>query len=101
MAAAICAWMSLLSPQRKRRAWATSWPYSSSETRPTQGAEQRLIWNCRHGRVRLWNTGSEQERSRKAFCRVVMVRLTAPADANGPKYSPLRLLEPRCLETCG
>jgi hypothetical protein len=37
------------------------------------------------GRVRLSNTLSEQERSRKAFCRQLTVRLTAHAEANGPK----------------
>jgi hypothetical protein len=30
-----------------------------------------------------------------------MVRLTAPAEANGPKYSPGRLRAPRCLVICG
>ena len=44
----------------------------------THGALQRLIWNKRHGRVRLSNTESEQERNRKARCRVLSVRLTAP-----------------------
>ena len=53
--------------------------------RSTQGALQRLIWNSRQGRVRLSNTESEQERSRKARCRVFSVRLTAPALAKGPK----------------
>ena len=53
--------------------------------RLTQGALQRLIWNSRQGRVRLSNTESEQERSRKARCKVLRVRLTAPALAKGPK----------------
>ena len=52
--------------------------------RPTQGAEQRLIWYIRQGRVRLAKTASEQERSRKAFSSAVIVRLTAPAEAKGP-----------------
>jgi len=44
-----------------------------------------LIWKSRHGRVRLSNIGSEQERSRKAFCSWFSVRLTLPAEAKGPK----------------
>jgi len=39
--------------------------------------------------------------SRNARSSMLMVRLTAPADANGPKYSPLRLRAPRCLTICG
>ena len=57
----------------------------SHPRRPTQGALQRLIWNSRQGRVRAANTESEQERSRKARCRVLRVRVTAPALAKGPK----------------
>ena len=53
--------------------------------RSTQGAEQRLIWNSRQGRLRVEKTWSEQERSRKAFSSAVTVRLTAPAEAKGPK----------------
>jgi len=44
-----------------------------------------LIWNNRQGRARLANTLSLHERSRNAFCKVTRVRLTAPAEANGPK----------------
>ena len=51
---------------------------------PVQGAEQRLIWNSRQGRVRLSNTASEQERIRNARCSAVMVRFTAQTEANGP-----------------
>ena len=29
--------------------------------RPTQGAEQRLIWYCRQGRVRVWKMLSAQD----------------------------------------
>ena len=54
--------------------------------RPTQGALQRLIWYSRQGRVRLANMLSLHERSRNAFCSAIRVRLTAPAEANGPKY---------------
>ncbi len=43
--------------------------YSGFSIRPTQGAVQRLIWNCRQGRVRVEKTPSEQERSGKARCR--------------------------------
>ena len=53
--------------------------------RPTQGAVQRLIWYCRQGRVRLSSTESEQERSGNARCSALIVRFTAPAEANGPK----------------
>ena len=35
--------------------------------------------------MRPSNTASEQERNRNARCSVLSVRLTAPADANGPK----------------
>ena len=35
--------------------------------------------------MRLSNIESEQERSRKAFCSWFSVRLTLPAEANGPK----------------
>ena len=35
--------------------------------------------------MRLAKTLSEQERSRNAFCSAFSVRLTAPAEANGPK----------------
>ena len=35
--------------------------------------------------MRLSNTVSEQERSRKARSSMLMVRLTARAEANGPK----------------
>ena len=52
---------------------------------PTQGAEQRLIWYSRHGRVRLANTVSAQERSRNTRCIAVTVWLTAQAEANGPQ----------------
>jgi len=52
---------------------------------PTQGAEQRLIWYSRQGRVRLSNMLSEQLRSRNAFCNWFSVRFTAPALAKGPK----------------
>ena len=65
-------------PRRNRR----------GSIRPTQGALQRLIWYSRQGRVRLANTLSLQERSRNAFCSATSVRLTAPAEANGPKYAP-------------
>jgi hypothetical protein len=51
----------------------------------TQGAEQRLIWYCRQGRVRDSNIESEQFRSRNTFCNWFSVRFTAPADAKGPK----------------
>ena len=36
--------------------------------------------------MRLAKTLSLHERSRNAFCSVISVRLTAPAEANGPKY---------------
>jgi hypothetical protein len=42
-----------------------------------------------------------QERIKKARCSAVMVRLTAPADANGPKYRPGLLCAPRCFTICG
>ena len=72
-------------PVRKARACSTSARYSSCPIRSTQGAEQRLIWYCRQGRVRLAKMLSLHERSRKARCSAVIVRLTAPAEANGPK----------------
>ncbi len=53
--------------------------------RPTQGAEQRLIWCSRQGRLRLANTVSAQERSRNTRCIAVTVWLTAQAEANGPQ----------------
>ena len=53
--------------------------------RPTQGAEQRLIWYSRQGRVRLANTVSAQERSRNTRCMAVTVWFTAQAEANGPQ----------------
>ncbi len=37
--------------------------------------------------MRLSKKPSVQEQIRKARCSAVMVRLTAPADANGPKIS--------------
>ena len=49
------------------------------------GAAQRLIWKRRQGRVRVSNTESEHDRSRKARCSVLRVRFTATADAKGPK----------------
>jgi hypothetical protein len=42
-----------LRPKRKSRACVTSSAYSGGAISPVQGAEQRLIWNSRHGRVRL------------------------------------------------
>ena len=56
---------------------------------PTQGAEQRLIWCSRHGRVRLSKTLSEHERSRNAFCRVLSVRFTAQARGERPEIVAL------------
>ena len=53
--------------------------------RSTQGAEQRLIWCSRQGRVRVVNTLSEQERSRNTRCIAVTVWFTAQAEANGPQ----------------
>jgi hypothetical protein len=53
--------------------------------RPTQGAEQRLIWYCRQGRVRLSKIESRQLRSGKARSSAFRVSLTAPAEAKGPK----------------
>jgi hypothetical protein len=51
--------------------------------RSTHGAEQRLIWWSRHGRVRLAKKLSVHERSRKTFCSALSVWLTAPALAKG------------------
>jgi hypothetical protein len=48
------------------------------------GAEQRLIWNSRQGRVLASKYESEQDRSKKARSSALMVRLTAPAEAKGP-----------------
>ena len=38
-----------------------------------------------HARVRVAKTEFEHERSRNAFSSAVIVRLTAPAEAKGPK----------------
>ncbi len=71
----------------------TSAPYSSGETASTQGAQHRLIWCSRQGRVRLENTESEQVRSRTALFNWFNARFKALADANGPtKY--IRLMTP-------
>ena len=51
--------------------------------------------------MRLSKKPSVQERIRNARCSAVMVRLTAPALANGPKYRPGRDCAPRCLRICG
>ena len=72
-------------PARKDLAWVTSRPYSSSLIRPTQGAEQRLIWCSRQGRVRFTKTVSAQDRSRNTRCIAVTVWFTAQAEANGPQ----------------
>ena len=48
--------------------------------------------------MRLSKNESVQERIRKARCSAVMVRLTAPAEANGPKYRPGRRLRAAMLE---
>ncbi len=68
-------------PERKRFACVTSAAYSASETRPTQGAAQRLSWKSRQGRVRLSNIASVQERSRKARCGAGIAWFTAQAEA--------------------
>ena len=47
--------------------------------------------------MRLLNTLSLHERSRNAFCNATKVRLTAPAEANGPKYTPGLSRAPRNL----
>src|SRR5260370_27767433 len=75
-----------LLPDRNALASRTSSPYSAKSISRVQGPEQRLIWCSRHGRVRLSKNPSEQERSRKARCSAVMVRLTAPTEAHGPHY---------------
>src|SRR5579862_276970 len=75
----------LLLPVRKASASHTRLRYSSSLILCVHGALQRLIWYRRHGRVRDSNTESEQERRRNARCSALSVRLTAPAEANGPK----------------
>ena len=74
-----------LLPRKKSWACSTSRSYSPWLTRSTQGALQRLIWCSMQGRERLSNTLSEQERSKNAFCRLLTVRLTAQAEAKGPK----------------
>ena len=48
--------------------------------------------------MRLSKKPSVQERIRKARCSAVMVRLTAPAEANGPKYRPGLRLRAAMLE---
>ena len=40
-------------PSRTLMASVTSCAYSSFDISPTHGAEQRLIWYCRHGRERF------------------------------------------------
>ena len=78
--------MSLAAPgQEQRRLLDQPRRSPSLSIRPTQGALQRLIWYSRQGRVRLVNTLSLHERNRNAFCNATRVRLTAPAEANGPK----------------
>ncbi len=52
--------------------------------RSTHGAEQRLIWWSRHGRERLAKKLSVQLRSRNSFCSALSVRVTDPAETNGP-----------------
>ena len=77
-------WTLLARPERKARAWSTRPAYSVSLMRPTQGAEQRLIWCSRQGRERFLNTVSRQERSRNTRCMAVTVWLTDQAEAKGP-----------------
>ena len=43
--------------------------------RPTQGAEQRPIWCCRHGRLRFAKKLSRQLRIRNSFCSCCRVSL--------------------------
>src|SRR3546814_4881714 len=50
--AASCCCTSLELPVRNLRAWVTRSRKSGAEMRSTQGAEQRLIWYMRQGRVR-------------------------------------------------
>ena len=45
--------MERLLPDRNARASSTSTAYSSSAISRVHGAAQRLIWNCRQGRVRF------------------------------------------------
>ena len=73
-----------LLPERNAFASRTSSPYSAKSISRVQGPEQRLIWYSKHGRARLSKNPSEQERSRKARCSAVIVRLTAQTEANGP-----------------
>ena len=72
-------------PDRKSRRLAHQRGVVVDVDPPTQGAEQRLIWYSRQGRVRLSNIASEQVRSRNARCSALSVRLTAQAEAKGPK----------------
>ena len=46
-----------------------------------------MIWNCRQGRERVLKTLSRQLRMGNALSNAFSVSLTAPAEANGPKYS--------------
>ena len=73
-----------LLPDRNALASRTSSVYSAKSISRVQGPEQRLIWWSRQGRVRLSKKPSEHDRSRKARCSAVIVRLTAHTDANGP-----------------
>ena len=52
----------------------------------TQGAGQRLIWCCRHGRLRLANSTSLHVRSWKCLFTRCSVRRAAVAEWYGPKY---------------
>ncbi|TWG90144.1 hypothetical protein L599_003400000240 [Luteimonas sp. J16] len=76
---------SSLRPSRNRVARRTASAYSRAGASPTQGAEQRPIWYCRHGRERLRNTLSSQLRSLNSLCIMFSVSRTAVTPGYGPK----------------
>ena len=68
-----------LRPERKSIAMRTCSAYASRLTKSTQGAVQRSIWYCRHGRVRLRKKLSRQLRTRNTFSTSARVSRTLPA----------------------
>src|SRR5436309_14119458 len=81
-----CAVSSSALPSRKRATSSTERRYSSCDTLYTQGAGQRLIWYCRHGRRRFDITESVQVRSWKCRLTIECVSRMEEELANGPEY---------------
>src|SRR5580698_1359955 len=73
-------------PSRNFDTASTCSPYQPRSTARTQGAGQRLIWCCKHGRRRLANSVSLHVRSWKYLFTRWSVRLAGVAEWYGPKY---------------